>query len=159
MYELPLLVMKWTVNYDVITIRHIETCEKLSRCGIIVNYGLIMLCLNQSDTCITAMKVSLVTPLLCWCMALQWLHNERDGVSNHQPHDCLLNRLFGHRSKKTSKLRVTGLRAGNSPGTGEFPSNADDGSIWWRHHIIYAWQSREQIRWTPSWRHKQFAIL
>ena len=41
--------------------------------------------------------------------ALQWCHNERDGVSNHQPHDCLLNRLFRHRSKKTSKLRVTGL--------------------------------------------------
>ena len=26
------------------------------------------------------------------------------------------------RSKKTSKLRVTGLCAGNSPGTGEFPA-------------------------------------
>ena len=25
---------------------------------------------------------------------LQWRHNERDGVSNDQPHDCLLNRLF-----------------------------------------------------------------
>ena len=47
---------------------------------------------------------------------LQWRHNERDGVSNHQPHDCLLNRLFGRRSKKTSKLCVTGLCAGNSPG-------------------------------------------
>ena len=34
------------------------------------------------------------------------------GVSNHQPHDCLLNRLFRHRSKKTSKLRVTGLCEG-----------------------------------------------
>ena len=40
--------------------------------------------------------------------ALQRHHNGRDGVSNHQPHDCLLNRLFGRRSKKTSKLRVTG---------------------------------------------------
>ena len=40
---------------------------------------------------------------------LQWRHNGRDGVSNHQPHDCLLNRLFRRRSKKTSKLRVTGL--------------------------------------------------
>ena len=28
---------------------------------------------------------------------LQWRHNERGGVSNHQPHDCFLNRLFGHR--------------------------------------------------------------
>ena len=44
----------------------------------------------------------------------QWRHNERDGVSNHQPHDCLLNRLFRHISKKTSKLRVTGLCEGNS---------------------------------------------
>ena len=35
---------------------------------------------------------------------------------HHQPHGCLLNRLFGRRSKKTSKLRVTGLCAGNSPG-------------------------------------------
>ena len=48
--------------------------------------------------------------------ALQWRHNGRGGVSNHQPHDCLLSRLFGRRSKKTSKLRVTGLCAGNSPG-------------------------------------------
>ena len=33
----------------------------------------------------------------------------RDGVSNHQPHDCLLNRLFGRRSKKTSKLRYCSI--------------------------------------------------
>ena len=54
--------------------------------------------------------------------AFRWRHNGLDGVSNHQSHDCLLNRLFGCRSKKTSKLRVTGLCAGNSPGTGEFPA-------------------------------------
>ena len=52
--------------------------------------------------------------------SLLWRHNGHDGVSNHQPHDCLLNCLFRHRSKKTSKLRVTGLCAVNSPGTGEF---------------------------------------
>ena len=71
---------------------------------------------------------------------LQWRHNGRDAVSNHQPHDCLLHRIFKRRSKKTSKLRVTGLCAGNSPGTGEFPaqmaSNAEDVSIWWRHHGV-----------------------
>ena len=69
---------------------------------------------------------------------LQWRHNDHDSVSNHQPHDCLLNRLFWRRSKKTSKLRVTGLCAGNSPGTGEcsaqMASNAENISIWWRHH-------------------------
>ena len=73
----------------------------------------------------------------CPC-SLQWRHNGRDSVSNHQPHDCLLNRLFKRRSKKTSKLRDTGLCAGNSPGTGEFPTqmanNAENVSIWWRHH-------------------------
>ena len=46
---------------------------------------------------------------------LQWRHNENDGVSNHQPHGYLLNRLFRRRSKKTSKPRVTGLCVGNSP--------------------------------------------
>ena len=71
-------------------------------------------------------------------ISLQWCHNGRASVSNHQPHDCLFNRLFRRRSKKTSKLRVTGLCAGNSPGTGEFPaqmaSNAENVSIWWRHY-------------------------
>ena len=71
---------------------------------------------------------------------LQWRHNEHDSISNHQPHDCLLNLLFGRRSKRTSKLRVTGLCVWNSPGTGEFPaqraSNAENVSIWWRYHEI-----------------------
>ena len=49
-------------------------------------------------------------------IALLWRHNGRGSVSNHQPRDCLLNRLFGRRSKKTSKLRVTGLCAWNSSG-------------------------------------------
>ena len=44
--------------------------------------------------------------------SLRWRHNGHDGVSNHQPQDCLLNSLFGRRSKKTSKFRVTGLREG-----------------------------------------------
>ena len=47
---------------------------------------------------------------------LQWRHNGRDYVWNHQPRDCLLNRLLRLRSKKTSTVRVTGLCAGNSPG-------------------------------------------
>ena len=29
---------------------------------------------------------------------LQWSHNGHDSVSNHQPYDCLLNRLFRRRS-------------------------------------------------------------
>ena len=62
-------------------------------------------------------------------------------VSNHQLHDCLLKRLFMCRSKETPKLCVTSLCEGNSPGTGEFPaqmaSNAENISIWWRHHMIW----------------------
>ena len=77
----------------------------------------------------------------CWHFiwsSLRWRHNGHSGVSNHQPHHCLLNCLFGCRSKKISKLPVTGLCAGNSPETGEFPtqmaSNTENVSIWWHHH-------------------------
>ena len=73
-------------------------------------------------------------------LSLQWRHNGRDGVSNHQPHDCLLNRLFRRRTRKTSKLPGTGLFPENSPGTGEFPaqmaSNAKNVAISWRHHVL-----------------------
>ena len=65
---------------------------------------------------LTRKKIHLMTSSWIIGGALRWRHNGRDGVSNHQPHDCLLNRLFRRRSKKTSKLRVTGLCAGNSPG-------------------------------------------
>ena len=49
--------------------------------------------------------------------ALQRRHNERDVVSNHQLLECLLDRLFRRRSKKTSKLRATWLCEGNTPVT------------------------------------------
>ena len=59
-------------------------------------------------------------------------------MASHQRRVCILNRLTRRRSKKTSKLRVTGLCEGNSPATGEFPakraSNAENVSISWRHH-------------------------
>ena len=77
---------------------------------------------------------------------LQRRHIECDGVSNYWRLDCLLNRLIRRRSKKTSKLRVTGLCVcvGGGGGGGEFTgdwwiprkraSNAENVSIWWRHH-------------------------
>ena len=73
--------------------------------------------------------------------SLQWRHNWCDGVSIHLPHHCLLKRLLKRRSKKTSKLCVTGLCGGNSPVTGEFPaqmvSNAENVFIWWRHYVLH----------------------
>ena len=79
---------------------------------------------------------------ICVChYSLLWRHNGCDGVSNHQPYHCLLKRLFWHRSKKTTKLRVIGLCAGNSPVTGEFPAqmarNSENVFNCWRHHVIH----------------------
>ena len=90
-------------------------------------------------------------------MPLPWRHNERDGVSNHLRLQCLLNCLFRRWSKKTSKPRVTGLCAGNSPVTGEFPaqraSNAEDVSIWWRHHVTIPFSAVKFCRshMSPMW--------
>ena len=102
-------------------------------------------------------------------VSLRWRHNEHDGVSHLQPYDCLLNRLFRRRSKKIPKLRVTGLCAGNSPVTGEFPaqkaSNAENVFIWWRHHGRCLGHSslvplipQLRLRWTnPYPPHNQFS--
>ena len=96
--------------------------------------------------CIYATFMSLCVNAV-YSITLQWRHNGHD-VSNHQPHDCLLNHLFRHISKKTSKLHITGLYAENSPGTGESPalmaSNAENVSIWWRHHV-YLMNSCDQF--------------
>ena len=87
-------------------------------------------------------------------VTLQWRHNELDGVLNHRRLGCLLNRWFRRRSKKASKLRITGLCEGNSPVTGEFPaqraSNAENVFIWWRHHECG--QLSQRI--SPSWSRK-----
>ena len=72
-----------------------------------------------------------VTSHVCGCefMTLQWRHNALDGVSNHQLHGCLLSRVFRLRSKKTSKLRVTGPCVGNSPGPVNSPHK---GPVTWK---------------------------
>ena len=48
--------------------------------------------------------------------------------------------VYSGADKNTPKLRVTGLCAGNSLVTGEFQakmaSNAENVSIWWRHHAM-----------------------
>ena len=100
--------------------------------------------------------------------SLKWHHNGRNGISNHQPHDCLLSRLFRHRSEKISKLCLTGLCVGNSSVTGEFPgqmaSNAEKVSIWWRHHVIFQYGSLQCLGkslWPCNdiWRHGSLSTL
>ena len=77
----------------------------------------------------------------CWWFetsSVQWRHNGSGGVSNHQPHYCLFDRLFRHRSKKISKLYVTGLGAGNSPVAGEYTNhhNHHRQHDHYHHHIF-----------------------
>ena len=61
----------------------------------------------------------------------------------------------GADQKKTSKLRVTGLCVGNSPGT-QMASNAENVSIWWGHHapvpkLLFCMMSWKMIltKWLP----------
>ena len=90
----------------------------------------------------------------------RWRHNEHDSVSNHQPQYCLFNRIFRRRSKKTSKLRVTGICAGNSARTGGFPaqmaSKAENFPISWHHHdllyhAIWPLITRSTFMYQVSW--------
>ena len=71
--------------------------------------------------------------------------------------------VYSDRSKKTSKLRVTGLCVGNSPGTGEFPaqmaSNAENVSNWWRHHGTELSRSNEMCLQITSLLHREMFRL
>ena len=64
--------------------------------------------------------------------SLQWRHNERDGVSIHQPHDHLLNRLFKAEIKESMKIPHHWPLCGEF--TSDRASNAENVSIWWHHH-------------------------
>ena len=70
-------------------------------------------------------------------LALQLRHNGLDGVSNHQPHYCVYSAVYSCADQRKHHSSAS-LAFGNSPGTGEFPaqmaSNAENASIWWRHH-------------------------
>ena len=107
---------------------------KLTPCGLEMTYFYLdhHCFINLSWHCFPGLYLELLNK------SSQWHHNELDGVSNHLRLDCLLNCLFRCRSKKTSKLRVTGLCEGNPPVTGGFPSqkasNMENVSIWWCHH-------------------------
>ena len=82
---------------------------------------------------------------------LSFIPNSADAVTHYN--DVIMNAMAsqitsltivyltvysGGDKKKTSKLRVTGL-CGGIHRTGEFPAqrtiNAENASIWWRHHV------------------------
>ena len=73
-------------------------------------------------------------------ISLQWRHNRRDGVSNHQHHHCLVKRLFRCRSKKTSKFQrhwpLCGEFSGDRWIPSQMASNAENVATWWRLHVI-----------------------
>ena len=79
------------------------------------------------------------------CLSLHWRHNDHDGVSNHQRHDCLLSRLFRCRSKKTSKLHVTDLCVGNSPGLVNSPHKGPAGRKMFPFDDVIIYQIVNQV--------------
>ena len=75
--------------------------------------------------------------MVCWCpMSLRWRHNGRDCVSNHQPHNCLLNRYSGADQSKhqssASLAFVWGIHRGPVNSPHKWPVTR---KIWWRHHV------------------------
>ena len=59
----------------------------------------------------------------CLCLPLQWRHNGCDDVSNHQHHDCLLNRLFGRRKNKHQSSASLAFVRGVHRSPMNFPHN------------------------------------
>ena len=93
---------------------------------------------------------------------LQWRHNERNGVSNHRCLGCLLDRLFRRRSRRhlssTSMAFVKEI-TDNRWILSQRPSNAENGSNWWRHHEITDYKSNDVIEAGPMtvfWPSKSF---
>ena len=100
---------------------------------------------------------------------LQWRHNGHDGVSYHQPHHCLLNRLFSADQRKYQSSASLAFCDGNSPVTGEFPaqmaSNAENVYIWRRHHALVTRnatvsnRSSSTVPWSASLRHSTILAI
>ena len=95
------------------------------------------------------MILSHTSPSHSWS-SLQRRQNGCDSVSNHRRPGRLLKHLFRCRSKKTSKLRAIGFFEGNSLMTNEIPtqraSNAENVSIWSRHHVYHGCSSNNRRR-------------
>ena len=94
-------------------------------------------------------------------ITLHWRHNEPDGVSNHQPRDCLLNCLFRCRRKHQSSASLAFVRRihrGPVDSPHKKASNAENISIWWRHNVFVKWTTKSifqrhlnKNKNSPSW--------
>ena len=77
--------------------------------------------------------------LLWELVSLQWRHNGRDGVSDHQPYDCSLNCIFKEQIKENSQSAASqaSVREIHRWPVNSLTktSNAKNVSIWWRHHV------------------------
>ena len=85
---------------------------------------------------------------------LQWRHNERDGVPNHRRLDGLFNHFFRRRSKKRSKLCVTGLCEGNSPVTSPHKGPVARKMLMtssWTQQIVTLWHGHPYRITSPLW--------
>ena len=95
-----------------------------------------------------------------WYSSLHWRHSDHDGVSNHQPHGCLLNQFIQAQIKENIKAPRQWPLCGEFTGTGEFPaqraSNAENISIWWRHHVTIKWRHKER---RCFWNHQHLHCL
>ena len=68
--------------------------------------------------------------------SLQWHHNERNDVSNHRRLDCLLSRSGTDQRKHLSSASLAFVRGIHWWPVEERASNAENISIWWRHHVV-----------------------
>ena len=131
-------LIRHRAHYDIIVMPNIHTALL---CFVLLGWSMVLQ--NSSVVFVHIMEVCCIrTGALVWLFQRHYndvIMSTISFRSIHQPHDCLLKRLFGWRSKKTSKLPVTGLCAGihrwpvNSPHKGPvtrkmFPF--DDVSMW-----------------------------
>ena len=115
----------WSIKWDIIFYDQIHSKDMVSTPALLTWYYIY----NNEKHEVIGQNTLIMIDRTSWS-TLQWRHNERDGMSNYQPYDYLLNLLLRCSSKKTSKLHITGdwwipcIKA----------SKAEKGSIWRFHH-------------------------
>ena len=75
-----------------------NTSQELCSRFIYRRFHPVKVCYNTSESILKNIGYRITQKI-----TLQWRHNERDGVWNHQPHDCLHNRLFRRRKLQSSE--------------------------------------------------------